>query len=676
MAIYHCSVKVISRKNGRSAVGCSAYRSGEKLHNERDGITHDYTKKGGVVYSEIMLPENAPTEYAKRERLWNEVEKIEKSNDNRVAREIEVALPIELNRKEQIQMVQEYVRENFVNKGMCADFSIHAGHSHRADKGFNSDGNITKENPHVHIMLTVRPIDQDGKWESKSEKIYLCKNTQGDEQGFTPTELKNVSDEWEKQYKYKSPKGKVVYLTASEAQNNQKYKDYERVSKDPKSLKGGRENTKLAEWNSQNALESWRENWANTVNRELEKKNLPQRVDHRSYEAQGIEKQPQIHLGVQSSQMENKGIQTDRGDINREIKQNNKKIEEINTEQRWLQQEMNLIRQDNYFIRLHEINDHIKSRLEDGKRLTENELNAYKKAISKLDGAVENMKIINADESRLYAVKEKDGQRDIPYMQYHIQKYEHDKEYLLKTMEKKLEEIKKSEQFDISEQMKTLTTQPNDLKGMAQGFEAQRKEYISIIQQINERSKYGNRPIENPIYERQANQIKEYVAEIQKQQSIVDRAEQEKSKLGMFKGKEKQEKQATIDRGNEQIESMKSKLKALGVSELSQADQVIAEKQAKADSEKEKIGEFDKQTKQLQERKAELQNSYLQRKGDLPADQKAEVEKWQAESRASQEADLSKLELQRAINQANRELEPKEVNEREREKNKEFDRSR
>jgi hypothetical protein len=158
VAIYHCSAKVISRSTGRSAVGASAYRSGEKLYNEYDGITHDYTNKNGIEYSEVMLCENAPKEYQDRATLWNAVEKIEKAKNSQLAREVEVSLPKELDREAQIKLVKEYINDNFIKQGMCADVSLH-------DKG---DGN-----PHAHIMLTMRPINPDGTWGAKSieEKI-------------------------------------------------------------------------------------------------------------------------------------------------------------------------------------------------------------------------------------------------------------------------------------------------------------------------------------------------------------------------------------------------------------------------------------------------------------------------------------------------------------------------
>ena len=147
IAIYHCSIKIISRGKGKSAVAAAAYRSGEKLINDYDGVIHDYTRKSGISHTEILLPAHAPPEFADRSTLWNAVEKIEKAKNSQLAREIELAIPKELSEKEQLALVREYVKQNFVSAGMCADIAIH-------DK---KDGN-----PHAHILLTMRPIEQDG----------------------------------------------------------------------------------------------------------------------------------------------------------------------------------------------------------------------------------------------------------------------------------------------------------------------------------------------------------------------------------------------------------------------------------------------------------------------------------------------------------------------------------
>ena len=190
-----------------------------------------------------MLSAHAPPEFADRSTLWNSVEQIEKASDAQLAREIEVALPVELSRAEQLALVRSYVRDNFVAAGMCADFALH-------DK---DDGN-----PHAHIMLTIRPLREDGKWGAKCRKVYDL-----DSQGN------------------RIPDGKGGW-------------------------KNHREDT--TDWNN---------------------RDRPERIDHRSYERQGIEKIPSIHMGPAASQMERRGIQTEKGDINRQIAADNKLLKEL-----------------------------------------------------------------------------------------------------------------------------------------------------------------------------------------------------------------------------------------------------------------------------------------------------------------------------------------------------------
>ena len=157
IAIYHWNIGIVSRGKGKSAVAAAAYRSGEKLTNEWDGMTHDYTRKGGVVHTEIMLPPHAPPSFSDRSTLWNSVELYEKAGNAQLAREIDAALPIELSREEQIRLVREYCSSQFVSRGMCVDFVIHDTNS---------------GNPHCHIMLTMRPLDERGAWAAKSKKEY------------------------------------------------------------------------------------------------------------------------------------------------------------------------------------------------------------------------------------------------------------------------------------------------------------------------------------------------------------------------------------------------------------------------------------------------------------------------------------------------------------------------
>ena len=279
MAIYHCSIKVISRGKGKSAVAAAAYRAGEKITNEFDGMTHDYTHKGGVVHTEILLPDHAPAEYTDRAVLWNEVEKIEKAKNAQLAREIEIALPRELTREQGISLVREYVKRHFVAAGMCADVCLH-------DTGGG--------NPHAHIMLTMRPFDECGEWGAKQKKEYIL-----------------------------DPQGKKIY--------------------DPKKRQYKCKAIPATDWNEQTKAEEWRAAWAQLCNRALEQYGHAGRIDHRSYERQGIDQIPTVHLGVAASAMEKRGIRTERGDLNREIEVTNQKLRQLKARisklQNWLKEE-------------------------------------------------------------------------------------------------------------------------------------------------------------------------------------------------------------------------------------------------------------------------------------------------------------------------------------------------
>lgn len=309
VAIYHLEAKVISRGVGRSAVAASAYMSCSRIYNDYDGIQHDYTKKQGLVYEQVLLPPQAPPEWKDRSVLWNAVEEAEKSKDSRLAREFVVALPTELSKEENISLLTEYVQENFVNDGMCADFCIH-----------DTDGH----NPHAHIMLTVRPLDKNGKWQRKTEKEYMCVKN-GEERGFTSSEFKIAQpDGWEKQYQYIVGK-KKVYMPPSVAEQQ----GYERTSKYPKSTRYGRQNPIAERWNSEEQLQIWRKNWADINNLYLERKNVDSRIDHRSHKARGIDEQPTIHEGVTARIIEQKGNISERCELNRQIKEDNRILCEI-----------------------------------------------------------------------------------------------------------------------------------------------------------------------------------------------------------------------------------------------------------------------------------------------------------------------------------------------------------
>ena len=240
MAIFHLHAQIIKRSAGRSAVAAAAYRAGEKLHNDYDGITYDFTRKSGVVHTEIMLPENAPKEYSDRSALWNAVEKAEKRKDAQTAREIDIALPVEFDRAEQIETLREYIQNNFTQQGMCVDFAIHN----------KQDGN-----PHAHIMLTTRKATADGF---------------GD---------------------------------------------------------------KNRDWNKTELLEQWREKWTHICNKRLQAKGTDERIDHRTLKAQGINREPTIHIGAIAKAMEKAGRDSDRVKMNKEIvTQNKRKMPEITAE--------------------------------------------------------------------------------------------------------------------------------------------------------------------------------------------------------------------------------------------------------------------------------------------------------------------------------------------------------
>ena len=259
MAIYHCSIKIGSRSNGQSAIAAAAYRSGDKLKDNETGQISDYTKKSGIVFSEISLCDNAPAEYSDREILWNSVHSIEKNKNAQLWREFEVALPKELNSDEQIDTVRSFVK-GLNEQGMCVDWSLH-------DKG---DGN-----PHAHIMATMRSITEDGKWAPKSRKVYDL-----DENGQRI--FQKVDKSGKKQYK----------------NHKEDYND----------------------WNRKERVEEWRSAWADCCNARLSERD---RIDHRSYERQGIDQIPTIHEGYAARKIAAKGGISERVEINNEIRERN-----------------------------------------------------------------------------------------------------------------------------------------------------------------------------------------------------------------------------------------------------------------------------------------------------------------------------------------------------------------
>jgi hypothetical protein len=273
MSIYHCSIKNISRSSGRSAVACAAYRSGEELEDVETGITHDYRKKTGIAFAEIFLCKNAPERFQNREELWNEVEKIEKAADARLAREIEVAIPRELSLEEMKNLVAGYAKM-LTEEGMCVDAAIH----------------LKVGNPHAHLMCTTRKIKADGTWDQKEKKVYAL-----DEFGNKIP----VIDQETREQKI-GARGRRIWKRVTVAAND---------------------------LNAKENVEKWRKMWSEHCNAYLEPE---QQIDHRSYERQGKKDViPTIHEGYAAREMEKRGKLAERCEINREIAAANRDIKAI-----------------------------------------------------------------------------------------------------------------------------------------------------------------------------------------------------------------------------------------------------------------------------------------------------------------------------------------------------------
>ena len=267
----HTHVDIVSRSKGHSVIAKAAYNARDKLKDEYYVKVHDYSKKDDLVFSKIFLPEHIPKEFFDREYLWNSVEKIEKSKNSQLARNLLFTLPRELNEQDRIKLISEFIEENFTSKGMIADCNIH-----------NPMASDNEEQPHAHILLTLREMDRKGKWKPKSRKEYIL-----DEKG-EKIKLKSGN--------YKSRK------------------------------------VNLNDWNEPDKAKEWRENFSKKANEYLEKNNIQKRIDPRTFEEQGREELPQIHLGTKSFQMEKKGIQTERGNHNRKIIALNKEFKKLKEE--------------------------------------------------------------------------------------------------------------------------------------------------------------------------------------------------------------------------------------------------------------------------------------------------------------------------------------------------------
>ncbi len=250
MALFHFHVGQVKRSAGQSAIESAAYRAGEKLYSEYYGQFSDYTRKGGVMHTEILLPPHAPREYADRQTLWNAVEEVERNKNAQLAYSFDIALQNEFTLDENIALARKFLLDNFVSRGMIADFAVH-----------QPDRENGISNPHFHVMCPIRPLNPDGTWGAKQRRVYR-------------------------------EDGKFDAVPTTD-------------------------------WGRPETLEAWREAWAALCNAKFEEKGLTCRIDHRSYERQGVEQVPTVHEGVAVRQMEAKGIVTDKGERNRWIKSAN-----------------------------------------------------------------------------------------------------------------------------------------------------------------------------------------------------------------------------------------------------------------------------------------------------------------------------------------------------------------
>ena len=269
MALFHLNVTQIKRSKGQSAIAAAAYRAGEKLYSEYYSETSDYTNKGGVICSEILLPDHAPKKYADRQTLWNAVEKVERGKNSQLAYSFDIALQNEFSLDENIALARQFLLEHFVSRGMVVDFAIHVPDT--------EPGGIS--NPHFHVMAPIRPIEPNGKWGMKQRRVYEL-----DEEG---NRLLDAD-------------GNYIFNAVP-----------------------------TTDWGCPETLEYWREQWAALCNAKFEEKGLPERIDHRSYERQGVDILPTIHEGPSVRQMEAKGIRTDKGEFNRWIKATNSLIQSV-----------------------------------------------------------------------------------------------------------------------------------------------------------------------------------------------------------------------------------------------------------------------------------------------------------------------------------------------------------
>lgn len=309
MAIFHCNISVASRADGASAVAGAAYISRSAIELEREGTMFDFTRAHRherlVADLGISLPDGAPNRFGERGTLWNEVERVEKRDDAQLCRRIEWALPDELTYDEKIELAMRHVAQR-VADGHVVDACIHC--------------NIDGTNWHVHELEPLRPVGEDG-FLAKSENVYLCRRASGEERKANAREFAALRDEgWEKVYRYRNGHDDR-WLTPTEATawardalgHDAKPEDVSewvrrsRLGRNPK-----QETRYLTDWNDPGKAEEWRSEIAALINEALEANGFDGRVDHRSYERQGVDRVPQVHEGSRVRAIERRAMEAAR----------------------------------------------------------------------------------------------------------------------------------------------------------------------------------------------------------------------------------------------------------------------------------------------------------------------------------------------------------------------------
>lgn len=265
---------------GHSAIGQSSYIQRETMKSEYDGLTYYPKYSEDLVHAEVILCKNAPSAFSDPSKLWNSVEMAEKSVNAQLARTFRVSLPNEWSYKLAIDVVRDYIDRNFVSQGMCVQFAIHDSENKKTGQ----------RNLHCHMMMTLRSIDENGKWMPKQKKIYLT-----DENGDRIPLI-----------------DKKTGLQKVDKQNRKQWKCATVSTND---------------WSDSKHARAWRKDLVDTINSINEKLGTTEHHwEHRSFKEQGLDIVPQIHLGEKASALERAGIPSIRGNINREIIEQNRII--------------------------------------------------------------------------------------------------------------------------------------------------------------------------------------------------------------------------------------------------------------------------------------------------------------------------------------------------------------